>query len=205
VPAFLGAKGLSNVTILENLVTIVELRKRFKEAGLKNEEKSLTSAIRKRQLTGRGPRYWFEAILIGGALTDFGANPSGALILLLALIFVFVWIYLFALRRPRKKEGIWRIRPEDRIVKDADESIRELATWKGFWRSQRTALYFSVLSAFRFGWKEINLANWIVRLQTKEYTLQATGWVRTVSGIQSLISLYLVALFLLTYFGSPFE
>jgi len=43
-----------------------------------------------------------------------------------------------------------------------------------------------------------------VRLQLREYTFRATGWVRTVAGIQSLISLYLVALALLTYFGDPF-
>jgi len=37
------------------------------------------------------------------------------------------------------------------------------------------------------------------------YTLKATGWVRTVSGVQSLISVYLLALAVLTYFGRPFK
>jgi hypothetical protein len=35
--------------------------------------------------------------------------------------------------------------------------------------------------------------------------LRATGWVRTVAGIQSLLSVYLLALWVLTYFGRPFE
>jgi hypothetical protein len=35
--------------------------------------------------------------------------------------------------------------------------------------------------------------------------MKGTGWVRTVSGIQSLISVYLLALAALTYFGRPFE
>jgi hypothetical protein len=35
--------------------------------------------------------------------------------------------------------------------------------------------------------------------------LRATGWVRTVAGIQSLLSVYLLALWVLTYFGQPFE
>jgi hypothetical protein len=37
------------------------------------------------------------------------------------------------------------------------------------------------------------------------YTLSATGWVRAVSGLQSLVSVYLLALWALTYFGRSFE
>jgi len=47
--------------------------------------------------------------------------------------------------------------------------------------------------------------NWIARIQPRDYTLGARGWVRTVSGIQSLISMYLRVLWVLTYFGRPFE
>ena len=65
--------------------------------------------------------------------------------------------------------------------------------------------YFSVLSAFHIGWRDFNVGNWIQRLQPSEYTLQATGWVRTVSGVQSVVSLYLLAIWALTYFGRPFE
>ena len=60
------------------------------------------------------------------------------------------------------------------------------------------AVYFSVLSAFHIGWRELNVGNWISRLQFRTYTLQATGWGRTVSGLQSLISVYLLALWALT-------
>jgi hypothetical protein len=39
----------------------------------------------------------------------------------------------------------------------------------------------------------------------REYTLGATGWVRVVSGVQSLLNFYLLAVWALTYFGRPFE
>ena len=43
-------------------------------------------------------------------------------------------------------------------------------------------------------------------VSTIEITLKrATGWVRVVSGVQSLISIYLLALWALTQFGRPFE
>jgi len=67
------------------------------------------------------------------------------------------------------------------------------------------ALYFSLLSAVHIGWRDLNVGNWIARLQSREYMLRAKGWVRTVSGIQSLTSIYLLALWVLTYFGRPFE
>jgi hypothetical protein len=80
--------------------------------------------------------------------------------------------------------------------------------WGGLWRGLSTVLiglYFSLLSAFSLGWRELNVGTWIARVQPREYVLRATGWVRTVSGIQSLLSVYLLALWVLTYFGRPFE
>jgi hypothetical protein len=67
------------------------------------------------------------------------------------------------------------------------------------------AAYFSLLSALRIGWSGLNFGTWISRMQPREYALHATGWVRVASGLQSLISVYLVALTILTYFGTPFE
>jgi hypothetical protein len=47
-------------------------------------------------------------------------------------------------------------------------------------------LYLSALSSFQMGWQEHNVRMWMMtRLQPREYNIRATGWVRTVSGIQS--------------------
>jgi hypothetical protein len=35
--------------------------------------------------------------------------------------------------------------------------------------------------------------------------MRSLGWVRVIAGMQSLLSLYLLAIWLLTYFGRPFE
>jgi hypothetical protein len=61
-----------------------------------------------------------------------------------------------------------------------------------------TAFYFSLLSAFAIGWRELNVGTWLTRIQRREYTLRGSGWVRTVSGVQAVISVYLVALWVLT-------
>jgi hypothetical protein len=66
-------------------------------------------------------------------------------------------------------------------------------------------LLFSILSAFQIGWHDLNVGNWISRIFPYEYTLRATGWVRAIAGVQGLVSVYLLALWALTYFGRPFE
>ena len=76
---------------------------------------------------------------------------------------------------------------------------------KNWWRSFGYAAYFSLLSAFHIGWRDLNVGTWISRMQPREYALRATGWVRFVSGLQSLMSVYLLAIWALTYFGRPFQ
>ena len=67
------------------------------------------------------------------------------------------------------------------------------------------SLYFSLLSTFRLGWRDLNIGAWISRIQPREYTIQATGWVKLYSGVQSLLCVYFLALWALTYFGRPFD
>jgi hypothetical protein len=75
---------------------------------------------------------------------------------------------------------------------------RELCVlfWAGF---------FSLMSAFNIGFRDINFGRWLRLLPRAEYDLKAKGWARTVAGFQSLVSVYLIALWVLTYFGRPFE
>ena len=117
--------------------------------------------------------------------------------------------------------GIWAVRLGDGIHKWGDDQPVLLTTEFVFPRARPidaphgravhwflaflSGLYFSALSSFQMGWKELNVGTWMTRLQPREYTIRATGWVRTVSGIQSLMSVYLLALWVLTYFGRPFE
>lgn len=68
----------------------------------------------------------------------------------------------------------------------------------------RIGFYFSLLSTFNIGYREFNVGNWIGRLQKRQYTLRARGWLRVVSGAQSLLGVYLLALWLVCTFGRPF-
>ena len=198
-----GISGLSDIRIVE-VSPIVDLRKQFKEAGFKSEEKALTSALRKSELKQASiPERIFTRYLMGGLLTDFGADPSLAVIILVSLIPLFACFYFFAVWNPGN-DGIWQRWIDGRSRSDLGSDQPVLVKKRGF-SAAGYALYFSLLSAFHIGWRELNVGNWISRIQPREYTLSGSGWVRTVSGIQSLLSVYLLAMAALSYFGRPFE
>jgi hypothetical protein len=67
------------------------------------------------------------------------------------------------------------------------------------------AAWFSLLSAFQIGFREFSVGNWLTRVHPRQFTLEPTGWVRTVAGVRSLLSVYLLAMWVLTYFGRPFQ
>jgi uncharacterized protein YjbI with pentapeptide repeats len=147
----------------------------------------------------------------------YGLYPGRPLRILCAAIPAFALVYGIALVRPFARGGLWRVWSPDRVLKDTGhtEPVRLSATpgWgtprRGFvYRCLRVvalALYVSILSAFHIGWRDLNVGTWIARIQPREYTLRTTGWVRVVSGLQSLLSVYLIALWVLTYFGRPFD
>ena len=45
---------------------------------------------------------------------------------------------------------------------------------------------------------------WISRVQPREFAMRATGWVRVVSGLQSVASVYLLAMWFSAEFLRPF-
>jgi len=122
---------------------------------------------------------------------------------MLLLIPIFTIPYTVALLKPGE-DGIWQHWATDRSRRDLGREQPALLKLRGLY-AVNEALYFSLLSAFHIGWRDLNVGNWIARIQPREYTLGASGWVRTVSGIQSLISVYLLAIWALTYFGRLFE
>jgi Pentapeptide repeats (8 copies) len=147
--------------------------------------------------------------------SGYGMAPGRALLGLLGFIPCFAVLYWFALQRAKSHSGLWMIVPADRIAPGRGKEkivrirLHPAKTWWGCLRGESrlfcTSLYFSLLSAFHLGWRELNVGTWISRMQPREYILRATGWVRFFAGLQSLLSVYLLALWVLTYFGRPFE
>ena len=60
------------------------------------------------------------------------------------------------------------------------------------------------MSTFNIGFRQWNFGRWIRLVMPQEFDIKADGWLRVVSGLQSLLSVGLLALALLSYFGDPF-
>jgi hypothetical protein len=215
IPSLASAKGLSQLTYYHTPLALVELREALKKAGMRQQEREVTYAIKRAERRRAG---WMEKtlnLLLFEFPCNYGLSPSRPLWLLMGLIPIFAVPYWIALKQANARHGIWVIVPADRIARGrGKEKVVQLRPptgkagrkrLRGELLSLQTSLYFSLLSAFHLGWRELNVGTWITRLQAKEYSLRARGWVRTVSGAQSLLSVYLLALAVLSYFGRPFE
>ncbi len=226
-----GLLGLTEVRFSAGQQSgLVLLRKALQEAGLRDLERQATfaieSGITRHRLAGiqeLPEQNWITSLLarLEGLFrlvffewtTRWGLWWGLPLVILLGLIGVMSLVYavplLYSAHWPQSG-GIYRIWPSGRIEDEQgelrltdDEVVERLqpsgAAVFGF------ALYFSLLSAFQIGWREFNVGSWLARLQPREYFLRGRGWVRVVSGAQSLISVYLLAMWALTYFGRPFQ
>lgn len=228
------ANGLSELSFSFSPHALMELQEAFKKAGMRRQEREVTYARKflegRRALNSAD---WSDKVdglfnLIFFELpSNYGMDPGKALRLLGVVILVFVIPYACALM-VRGPGGIWITWPQDRVMFSVGDSEPTRATPEAFFLNLRKHLrekqhlrkfvpilnaltilgvssYFSLLTSLRIGWRDLSLGTWLVRIQTREYLLRPTGWVRLLAGLQSLISVYLIGLWAMTYFGRPFE
>ena len=138
------------------------------------------------------------------------APHTGALWILLLGVIV-TPVYTFAMLRPTPECGIIKVFPAGRLdgtagdPADEEKPKKQLVRAKGWRDAFPAAAYFSLISAVNIGFEQFTPGDWIRRLQRRQYSLEAVGWVRVVAGIQALLSVYLLAMWVLTQFGQPFE
>ncbi|GEM_PF-2253042 len=76
---------------------------------------------------------------------------------------------------------------------------------KNFWKGWFHAFYFSAITTFGIGFRELNIGTWLSRLDPRRGTLRSTGWVQIVAGIQRIIGVILFAIFVISFFNLPLE
>ena len=202
VNILLGARGLSSIKF-NRFDKIVKLRNEARQAGFRYQARQLTAALRKKRFYSESfSERFFENLLINYP-TDYGANPWRSLKIFGVCILIFSIPYIITLETPGR-DGIWKVWGDERARRDLGEQKPERIKLRGL-PVLMYGFYFSILSAFHIGWRDLNVGSWIARMQPREYTLKATGWVRIISGVQSLISIYLLVIWFLSYFGQLVE
>jgi uncharacterized protein YjbI with pentapeptide repeats len=151
---------------------------------------------------------------------QYGMSPGRPLILGVVLWFLCSLLY-FACIHTHGEAGLYRVYGQsigdDPSAQRRVERISPLSTTHSrgprwffqFFRREclllRTSMFFSLMSAFNIGFPDINFGRWLRLLTRQEFDIKAVGWARVIAGWQSLISVYLIALWVLTYFGRPFD
>ncbi len=224
---------LELMTYADNSGPLTEMRTALKDRGFREAERKVTYALKRREaeiLSGRCER---EPILISRANacgfyllnrvafdlpSQYGMTPGRPLVISAALWLLFTLLYAVFMHLPGTSglyvvvRRVWKGHEQVQGMRITPRTKHSRRRWlyalrwiRSEWRVLRAAMMFSLMSAFNISFREIDFGRWIRLLMKREYDIKAVGWVRTASGVQSLVSVYLVALWLLTYFGRPFE
>jgi uncharacterized protein YjbI with pentapeptide repeats len=213
-----AARHLQLLTYHQDTDALSQLRKRFQEDGFRKQERQLTYALNRAEAMRAGlVERWFKKIAFDWTC-EYGMNPGRALQIWFGLLLLCGVTYIMFIHLP-VESGIYRIFKLgeigiERLVEiqiqlpgrsSEDGPPPGLARIEDELRLIFWAFFFSLMSAFNIGFRDINFGRWLRLLPRTEYDLRAKGWVRTLAGFQSLISVYLIAIWVLTYFGRPFE
>ena len=188
---------------------MAQLRKIFKDLHLRDLEQDATFSIRRHSAT------FFEYVAFQ-LTVGWGREPGRALKIMLGIFVVSSLYYALVIgmqnsnQPPKWKSRILLARLSDHlssdngdftIQKDSCAQVLKTSRW-GIWG---WSVWFSALSAFHIGWRDLNFGTWLTRIQPDEFVLRGYGLLRIVSGVQSLLSVYLLAIWAVTTFGRPFE
>ncbi len=206
------AKNLHLMKYNDDRAGLVSLRKSFQENGYREKELDITYALRKRdreKLTESGKLSkridGYLNIILFEWTCEYGRKPGRPLILMSVLIIICCIAYFFSIYIGGMGT-VWKVLPQEhqlpheKDILPAKVEFRSCTVLENVWYP----LFLSLLAAFRIGWRELNVGTWLSRTMPFEYTLITRGWVKIIMGMQSVISVYLLALSILTYFGRPF-
>lgn len=207
-----SATNLDYITYQTNPDALIKLRKRFQGEGLTTQERKITYALNRRQTQlDSGVERWFRIVAFD-LTCQYGMTPGRPLRIIVVAWAVFCLLYIALLHGKR----CFRVRISRHY--HSKDKTREFWMWPP--PSQKTSIqtrlsferravsammFFSLVNAFNIGFREFNVGQWLRILNQREFELKAVGWVRSLAGIQSLVSIYLFALWVLTYFGRPFN
>ena len=138
--------------------------------------------------------------------SEYGSNFIRPIKILFGIWVVCSVIY-FCLFRIRGKSGLMITTTSfnnggQSIVKR--EVINEYVSPKLF-SNIGYAFLFSLISTFNIGFRDYDFGRIIRLLLTREKDFRPTGLLRTFSAIQAIVSVFLIVLWIFSYFGRPFD
>lgn len=201
-----------------NPVGLAELRAFAKARHMRQAEREVTCAMQ-RSAEGRASVNW----LLFDLPFEYGANLRRPFIIVGIFIFpLCTLLYFWAFHRPNRKGVIVReyrtsLRGETTVDTRLIRPARTTPGLSGYCMYEpssgikrellllRSACFFSLLSTFNVGFRDVNLGRWLTLVLPFRAEYEPFGWVRVISGLQSITSVLLIGFGLLMYFGRFFD
>jgi hypothetical protein len=220
-----AAINLDGVRYDKNPDSLVDLARRFKDEGFREQERNVVYA-RRRAETGsflercgrsRGEVSACADYILREVLFDltcqYGLSPVRPLKIVFVLWLTCSFVY-FMIVHFEGKSALYRLDKPDLPDASTIQTQRVRPQWKQQchwrWRSieflsrefrvLRTAMFFSAMCALSLSLRDVNFGPWIRLLTRHEFDIRAVGWARVVAGYQSITSVCLIALSIITYF-----
>jgi hypothetical protein len=199
-----GIKGLESLHFDGDTSGLEKLRKALRDAARYDDAQKVRYSIVRSGLEKAG---WVEqafSFVMFGLTNGLGLDPWRPIWIFLTLIPIFFFVYLGLMWR--KLGSIERIWPRHELgdhntTLGVGDKRDDVGGWKGYPKFL-TVFYFSVLSSLHLKLADIDPGAQIARMQPRLYRLRATKWLRLASGLQSIVSFYLLALWAFTYLGN---
>jgi uncharacterized protein YjbI with pentapeptide repeats len=255
--SFYEAKNLHKINVWRSQHTLSEIKNGLKEAGLREQERDITYALKKserlmKKESGKTVDFIESYLLyiLFELTSDWGRSPNKPLGIL-GYIWIITALYFSAIIYKNGKveselnqqglspfeiqqyfvnnyhlsiNSIWATIPvydnENMFKNNKIECItpnffyheahKKLYNLKFppffqfslmIWSTISFGFYYSLYTAFQISWTQFKFGNLISRLQMREYSLHATGIARIISGLNSIISLYLITLWFIILFA----
>jgi uncharacterized protein YjbI with pentapeptide repeats len=201
---------LETVTFDQDRQTsLVRLRDMLHDTGLRRLERDVTLALERGLAEQAGAAEFGLKTLLFDWTAEYGRDYTRPLTIALLLIPAFALVYLIPIAVRSRAGGIYRVYPRECLVvqRDRADLTREARVERVEARNLSSlwlALVFSLHSAFYVGFREVSAGSWITRLFPVEQVFRPLGWVRFASGVQALVTFYLITLAVLSYIGRPF-
>lgn len=207
---------------------LIELREEFSKYGYKQQEREIICALKRHDANG------FEWLFFDWT-SEYGSNLNLPWIRLMYIYFICVFIYFLSMLswsssginlvflvtkdedKQRNKDvykNYFNFAKEKKVevpIFCKSKAMKVLPLNSYFLKRPMIvriiwwSLFFSSMCTFNIGFREINFGRWLKLLTRSEFDLQAFGWMRVVAGFQALISVYLIALWILSFAGTPFK
>jgi hypothetical protein len=228
------ARNLDQLTFKEDPSALLALRQRFRDAGFDEQDRAVNYAYHRTlrdRLWNRclaasrdnSGRFW-DCVSLAGSLAGDWSCAYGEDLWRPVRIGFWAWL-LFALcfflfMHHPGVSGLYLAVAQGLVLEaQAIENAPQVRSTEAFaalrqgqvgrwlheeWHLARVAAFFSLVNGFNIGFREADIGRWIHLLPGREFEFRAVGWARTLAGVQALLTLYLLAVWLMCLFGHPF-